>query len=155
MLEVIEKINRVAKTDASVLITGETGTGKELFARAIHFASGRRDKPLIKLNCAALPSSLVEAELFGHEKGAFSGAINRRIGRFELAQGGTIFLDEIGEVPMDVQVKLHSAFSRSASSSASAARNRSRSMSASLQRPIAICPGRSTTASFAKTCITV
>jgi formate hydrogenlyase transcriptional activator len=106
VLEVIEKVNRVAKTDASVLITGETGTGKELFARAIHSASGRRDKPLIKLNCAALPSSLVESELFGHEKGAFSGALNRRIGRFELAQGGTIFLDEIGEVPLDVQVKL-------------------------------------------------
>src|SRR5213076_2849309 len=93
-------------TDASVLITGETGTGKELFARAIHSTSRRHDKPLIKLNCAALPASLVESELFGHEKGAFSGAIARRIGRFELAQGGTIFLDEIGEVPMDVQVKL-------------------------------------------------
>ena len=106
LLEVFEKVNRVAKTDASVLITGETGTGKELVARAIHSASRRHDKPLIKLNCAALPSSLVESELFGHEKGAFSGAINRRIGRFELAQGGTIFLDEIGEVPMEVQVKL-------------------------------------------------
>lgn len=106
LLEAIAKVNRVAKTDASVLITGETGTGKELFARAIHSASRRRDKPLIKLNCAALPTSLVESELFGHEKGAFSGAINRRIGRFELASGGTIFLDEIGEVPLDVQVKL-------------------------------------------------
>ncbi|MCI0638439.1 MAG: sigma 54-interacting transcriptional regulator [Gemmataceae bacterium] len=106
LLDVIEKVNRVAKTDASVLITGETGTGKELFARAVHSASARHDKPLIKLNCAALPASLVESELFGHEKGAFSGAIQRRIGRFELAQGGTIFLDEIGEVPPDVQVKL-------------------------------------------------
>lgn len=106
LLTAIEKVNRVAGTDASVLITGETGTGKELFARAIHSASGRRDKPLIKLNCAALPASLVESELFGHEKGAFSGAIQRRIGRFELANGGTIFLDEIGEVPLDVQVKL-------------------------------------------------
>jgi PAS domain S-box-containing protein len=106
LLEALEKVHRVAKTDASVLITGETGTGKELIARAIHSASPRRDKPLIKLNCAALPSSLVESELFGHEKGAFSGAISRRIGRFELAQGGTIFLDEIGDVPMEVQVKL-------------------------------------------------
>src|SRR5262249_16459804 len=106
VLEAVDKVNRVAKTDASVLITGETGTGKELFARAIHFASKRHDKPLIKVNCAALPTSLVESELFGHEKGAFSGAINRRIGRFELANGGTIFLDEIGEVSMDVQVKL-------------------------------------------------
>ncbi|HEV3237545.1 MAG TPA: sigma 54-interacting transcriptional regulator [Gemmataceae bacterium] len=106
LLEALDKVNRVAKTDTSVLITGETGTGKELFARAIHSSSRRLDKPLIKLNCAALPASLVESELFGHEKGAFSGAISRRIGRFELAQGGTIFLDEIGEVPLEVQVKL-------------------------------------------------
>ena len=106
LLEALEKVNRVAKTDASVLITGETGTGKELIARAIHSASRRHDKPLIKLNCAALPSGLVESELFGHEKGAFSGAISRRVGRFELAHGGTIFLDEIGEVPLEVQVKL-------------------------------------------------
>jgi PAS domain S-box-containing protein len=106
LLQVLENVYRVAGTDASVLITGETGTGKELVARAIHSASKRRDKPLIKVNCAALPQGLVESELFGHEKGAFSGAVNRRIGRFELAQGGTIFLDEIGEVPVDAQVKL-------------------------------------------------
>lgn len=106
LLRILENVTRVAATDASVLITGETGTGKELIARAIHSASPRRDKPLIKLNCAALPTGLVESELFGHEKGAFSGAIARRIGRFELAHGGTIFLDEIGEVPLDVQVKL-------------------------------------------------
>ncbi len=106
LLRVLEDVKRVAPTDASVLITGETGTGKELIARAIHFNSRRRDKPLIKLNCAALPSNLVESELFGHEKGAFTGAIAQRIGRFELAHGGTIFLDEIGEVPLDVQVKL-------------------------------------------------
>ena len=106
LLDVLEKVNRVAKTDATVLITGETGTGKELIARAIHSASHRHDKPLIKVNCAALPGGLVESELFGHEKGAFSGAISRRVGRFELANGGTIFLDEIGEVPLDVQVKL-------------------------------------------------
>ena len=101
-----KKSSRVAKTDATVLITGETGTGKELIARAIHSASHRHDKPLIKVNCAALPAGLVESELFGHEKGAFSGAISRRVGRFELAHGGTIFLDEIGEMPLDVQVKL-------------------------------------------------
>jgi formate hydrogenlyase transcriptional activator len=106
LLEVLDKVRRVAPTDASVLITGETGTGKEMFARAVHSASSRRDKPLIKVNCAALPTGLVESELFGHEKGAFSGAINRRVGRFELAHGGTIFLDEIGEIPLDVQVKL-------------------------------------------------
>lgn len=106
LLDSLEKVSRVAATEASVLITGETGTGKELIARAIHFNSLRREKPLIKLNCAALPAGLVESELFGHEKGAFSGAIQRRIGRFELANGGTIFLDELGEMPLDVQVKL-------------------------------------------------
>jgi PAS domain S-box-containing protein len=106
LLGVLENVDRVAGTDASVLITGETGTGKELIARAIHSHSRRHDKPLIKLNCAALPTGLVESELFGHEKGAFSGALAKRIGRFELAHGGTIFLDEIGEVPLDVQVKL-------------------------------------------------
>ena len=89
-----------------MLITGETGTGKELFARAIHSASKRADKPFIKVNCSALPTGLVESELFGHEKGAFTGAITKRIGRFELADGGTIFLDEIGEIPHDVQAKL-------------------------------------------------
>jgi formate hydrogenlyase transcriptional activator len=91
LLGALEKVNRVAKTDATVLITGETGTGKELIARAIHSASDRRDKPLIKVNCAALPAGLVESELFGHEKGAFSGAISRRVGRFELSHGGDDF----------------------------------------------------------------
>jgi formate hydrogenlyase transcriptional activator len=103
---VLDKVRSVAPTDASVLITGETGTGKELIARAIHSVSNRRDKPLIKVNCAAFPAGLVESELFGHEKGAFTGAISRRSGRFELANGGTIFLDEIGEVPLETQVKL-------------------------------------------------
>jgi PAS domain S-box-containing protein len=106
LLRVLEKVDLVARTDSTVLITGETGTGKELIARALHSASRRRDKPLIKLNCAALPIGLVESELFGHEKGAFSGALQRRVGRFELANGGTIFLDEIGEMPLDVQVKV-------------------------------------------------
>ncbi len=106
LMEVLAHVGRVAPTDASVLITGETGTGKELIARAIHSTSKRKDKPLIKVNCAALPSGLVESELFGHEKGAFSGAIAKRLGRFESADGGTIFLDEIGELPAEAQVKL-------------------------------------------------
>lgn len=103
---VLFKINQVAPTDSTVLITGETGTGKELAARAIHGASPRKDKPLIKVNCGALSPTLIESELFGHEKGAFTGAYGRKQGRFELANGGTIFLDEIGELPPELQVKL-------------------------------------------------
>jgi len=104
--DALDKVALVAGTDASVLIGGETGTGKEIIARAIHSASKRCERPLIKVNCAALPTGLIESELFGHEKGAFTGAGERRIGRFELAHGGTIFLDEIGEIPPETQVKL-------------------------------------------------
>ncbi|HEX6813604.1 MAG TPA: sigma 54-interacting transcriptional regulator [Planctomycetota bacterium] len=106
MRTVLDKVAQVAATDSTVLIVGETGTGKELIARALHAASRRKDKPLIKLNCAALPTGLIESELFGHEKGAFTGAVEKRVGRFALADGGTIFLDEIGDVPLDVQVRL-------------------------------------------------
>ncbi len=104
--EVLKGVELVGLTDSPVLITGETGTGKELIARAVHARSTRRDRPLIKVNCAALPTGLVESELFGHERGAFTGALAQRIGRFELADGGTIFLDEIGDMPAEVQVKL-------------------------------------------------
>jgi len=103
---VLRKVEQVAPTDATVLLQGETGTGKELMARAIHNLSSRKERPLIKVNCGAIAAGLVESELFGHEKGAFTGAIQRRVGRFELANGSTIFLDEVGELPHETQVKL-------------------------------------------------
>jgi formate hydrogenlyase transcriptional activator len=106
LLKLLRKVDQVAPTDSSVLIYGETGTGKELIARAIHDRSNRKDRPLVKVNCSAISAGLVESELFGHVKGAFTGAFERRIGRFELADGGTIFLDEVGELPLDTQVKL-------------------------------------------------
>jgi PAS domain S-box-containing protein len=106
MRRVLEDVQQVAETDSTVLILGETGVGKELFARAIHAASKRRDEPLIKVNCAAIPATLIESEFFGHEKGAFTGATAQRDGRFALADGGTIFLDEIGDLPFDLQAKL-------------------------------------------------
>ncbi len=106
MEEVLNTAARVAKSKATVLIRGESGTGKELIARAVHYASDRKDKPLITVNCAALTESLLESELFGHEKGSFTGAIAQRIGRFEQADGGTLFIDEIGDIPLQTQVKL-------------------------------------------------
>ena len=102
----LTEVMQVGPTDATVLIMGESGTGKELLARSVHQASLRKDQPLIKVNCAALPANLIESELFGHEKGAFTGAIEKRIGRFELAHNGTIFFDEIGELPLELQPKL-------------------------------------------------
>ena len=105
-MQVLSQVEHVARTKATVLIQGETGTGKELIARAIHSVSSRRKRPLVKLNCAAIPESLIESELFGHEKGAFTGAVAQKSGRFELADGSTLFLDEIGELPLHLQPKL-------------------------------------------------
>jgi formate hydrogenlyase transcriptional activator len=102
----LDTVEQVAATDATVLVTGETGTGKELIARAIHRRSARARGPLVKVNCAAIPPTLLASELFGHERGAFSGAVERRKGRFEQAHGGTLFLDEIGELPQEMQVLL-------------------------------------------------
>lgn len=106
ILGVLRRIEQVARTETTVLISGETGVGKELVARAIHRHSPRRDKPFIRVHCSALPEGLIPSELFGHEKGAFTGAVGRRIGRFELADGGTLFLDEIGDLPLEIQVRL-------------------------------------------------
>jgi len=103
---ILAQVSRVAPTDSTVLIRGETGTGKELIARAIHNRSKRVNRAFIRVNCAAIPSSLITSELFGHEKGAFTGALQRRLGRFESADGGTIFLDEVGELPPEMQSAL-------------------------------------------------
>ncbi len=103
---VLSRVSKVAPTDSTVLITGETETGKELVARAIHKRSKRSSRAFVSVNCAAVPRGLIASELFGHEKGAFTGATQRRLGRFELAEGGTIFLDEVGELPAETQIAL-------------------------------------------------
>jgi formate hydrogenlyase transcriptional activator len=106
MRQVVKQVEKVAPSDSTVLILGETGTGKELIARALHRRSRRATRAFVRVNCAAIPQSLIASELFGHEKGAFTGALQRRLGRFEAADGGTIFLDEIGELPMETQISL-------------------------------------------------
>src|SRR6516162_4693218 len=104
--QVLEQVEMVATSDATVLLLGETGTGKELIARALHLRSHRKARLLVKLNCAAIPSGLLESELFGHERGAFTGAITQKMGRVELADQGTLFLDEVGDIPLELQPKL-------------------------------------------------
>src|SRR4029079_4241566 len=106
ILGVLARVSKVAETDSTVLVTGETGTGKEGIVRAIHALRRRKGKILVKVTCARLPASVIESELFGHEKGAFTGALGRKIGRFELANGGTLFLDEVGDLPLELQAKL-------------------------------------------------
>src|SRR5262249_53657364 len=106
LLKVLDLVRVVAPTDSTVLVLGETGTGKELIARALHNNSRRRGRPFVKFNCSAIPFDLLESELFGHEKGAFTGAIAQKIGRFEMADTGTLFLDEIGDIPLALQPKL-------------------------------------------------
>src|SRR5262249_1787606 len=106
MRRVMAQVDRVAPTESRVCILGETGTGKELVARAVHDRSARRERPFVTVNCAAIPSELIESELFGHEKGAFTGAATRHLGKFEQAHGGTLFLDEIGDMPQAMQAKL-------------------------------------------------
>ena len=113
LVEIYNVLERVADTPTTILITGESGTGKELVARALHEHSSRRDRPFIKVNCAAIPKELIESELFGYERGAFTGAVSSKPGRFELANGGTLFLDEIGEIPVEMQVKLLRALQES------------------------------------------
>src|SRR5438045_5104158 len=103
---VLARVAKVAPTDSTVLLTGETGTGKEPIARAIHKRSPRAARAFVSVNCAAIPLSLIASELFGHEKGAFTGALQRRLGRFELAEGGTLFLDEVGDLPLETQIAL-------------------------------------------------
>jgi hypothetical protein len=153
MQEIYRTVARLTTTDLTVMITGESGTGKELVARALHDYGRRRSGPFVAINMAAIPRELIESELFGHERGAFTGALNRGIGRFEQAAGGTLFLDEIGDMPPEAQTRLLRVL-QEASSPPSAAASRSRPMSASSPPPTATCASRSARACSARTCST-
>ena len=155
MHDIFELIGHVADTTTTVLIEGETGTGKELVARAIHQAStAHRTGPFVAVNCAALPETLLESELFGHEKGAFTGAVGQRKGRFELANGGTLFLDEVGDIPLPMQVKLLRVLQERQFERVGGNRDASRSTSGSSPRPTAALKDWSRRASSARTCTT-
>jgi len=151
ILKIVQQIDVVGPTDANVLIHGESGTGKELIARAIHQASKRRDQPLIRVNCAAIPAELFESEFFGHLRGAFTGAVRDRVGRFELANGGTLFLDEIGEIPLELQSKLLRVL-QEGSSNGSVRNEPAVWMYGSLPPPTAIYVRKCRPNAFAKTC---
>jgi transcriptional regulator with GAF, ATPase, and Fis domain len=154
--DAIRQVNRlirqVAAFDSNVLILGESGTGKEVVARAVHESSARRARPFIPINCGAIPAELLESELFGHEKGAFTGALATRKGRFEVAEGGTIFLDEIGDMNPTMQVKLLRVLQERMYERVGSCVCRSAVTFASSPRPIAIWNRRSSRAVFAKTC---
>ncbi len=138
MKRVMGQVEVVAPTDATVLILGETGTGKELIARAIHRISPRRNLPFISLNCAAIPTGLLESELFGYERGAFTGALSQKIGRFEMAHRGTLFLDEVGDIPLDLAAEAAARAAGEVFRAVGRNARRFRSMSAWWRRPIAI-----------------